>query len=56
MILSVELKAGLERAKRQTKEWDKLENLTSKVHPRKVAYEDMCEEDGGERTTMGGRR
>jgi hypothetical protein len=52
----VELKAGLERAKRQKKQWDKLENLTSNVHSRKVAYEDMCEEDDGERTTMGGPR
>jgi hypothetical protein len=41
MIVFVGLKAGLERAKRQNKEWNKLENITSNVHLRKVEYEDL---------------
>ncbi|OBT80753.1 hypothetical protein VF21_00138 [Pseudogymnoascus sp. 05NY08] len=39
-VASAELEGEMEGAKRQKREWDKLENLTWNVHSLKVAYED----------------
>lgn len=39
-VASAELEGELERAKRQRREWDKLQNITNNVHTMKMAYED----------------
>ncbi|OAF58757.1 hypothetical protein VC83_06103 [Pseudogymnoascus destructans] len=38
-VASAELDGEMERAKRQKREWDRLQNITSNVHSLKVAYE-----------------